>query len=331
MLMVAFGLYSGKQTSLENHSIKTGDYTNILELHKTFANKNELTITTSGDVEFHVFETAQAQTTPYIKGTVETTKEFLDIDYTILVVDDNRVLKNDQHDGIIYNYSGLLIENSLGETFNYYDTNTTDGVVNSENTYGGYDLSAALLCGAELYSIPYQFLVKYSGFTTIDIKKISLIQSDGTSVQELEFTTALDYSGETHTKITELIPYYNDAVTNSNKKKDYKTFYATWKKEYKQIDGALIENSINPIINAKFGFKLLGTLVLYVLFVIVLGDLLVGKRRIISFFSGLTNKNSGGSFTEPKKSRPSEGNVKDVTKPLEAEVENVKEVNNEKN
>lgn len=326
MLMVSYGLFSSKQTSLEKHSLKTGDYTNILELHKTFSNKNELAISSTGELEFHVFETAKAQTTPYVKGTVETTKELLDIDYTIVVVDDNRVLKNDQKDGVIYNYSGLLIENSVGESFNYYDNNTVDGVVGSENTYKGYDLSSVLLSGAELYSIPYNFLVNYSGFTTYDIKKISFIQSDGTSVQDILFDTALDYSGETHLKVNELIPYYNDAVLNSNKKSEYKAFYSTWKKEFKAIDGALIENSIDPILNAKYGFKVFGTLVLYLLFVFVLGDLLVGKRRIVSFFSSVRGKNSG-SFTNPNKTN----NDASATNIVDAEAENVKEVSNEKN
>lgn len=326
MIVTFVSLVGDRYKKLVNKSINSGDYSNVLSIYTTYANNHPL----AGNMELSndkgsafVFETASQRDTP--DG--EKTRDYLDIEYTVVLVGNYRANSNSQSEGKIYNKSGFTITNSNNETFTYYDNKYADGIITNEEDrlFGAYNLKMDSASNLKIftYAIPLEFLKNYTNFTKYDITKIEVSDSAGKTYMTFTPNNTLSYNSETHTKISELIPYFNAAVKSNSKDKELNTFYKTWKPEFLSIDGSLMAIKNNVIFNGAFWFKVVGTGVLYILFVFILGDFTIGRRRILYLIQGGNRKANEGSFSKPNPNNKTM-NAK-VTKVTEVKEENVGE------
>lgn len=326
LFMLAFYVtqVTNRYASLVKHSTSTNDYTNVLGIYTTFSNKNAIySGKTVKDNEVFVFETATTIDTPY----EDSIKSLIDLEYSIFIEGNDRNTSNQQSGGINYNYCGYIVEDSSSNSFQVYDNLYKDGIISSENEsniYNGYEFYVDTL-GLNLftYRLPMDFIKNVGGLN--DVKSVRIIDSLGNTFANITFDEALTYSSETHTKIAEIKPLYNNAIiTGSSTAVD--AMYGEWKDGFLAIDGCQLAIKNNVIFNAKFYLKLVGMAILFILFVLIIGDLLVGKRRIIRLFKNVgSNKSNEGSFTNDNKNHPSnpvkEKDVIDVTASKETVVD----------
>lgn len=286
MFAAVFTIANDRQLKLENKSMA-----NMLRLNKTLADTDELSITCTSqntDFEVHMFEAAQARKTPYEVAGVIKEKKFLDKEYIVVYKHDTRTKAVLQNAGTQYNSLGFVIENSQGEEFHYYANMYKDGVVSNEednkNIYSCYQLEYETLGGYNIFSIPYEFLKNYTSFTAYDVKSVKFIDNRNEVYSTVTPSSVLDYSSEYMNKVSEIIPYWNGAILGNELGSQFNTYKKTWRAEYKLISGAVWEYSPAVVFNGTFWTLSVLTLLIYALFVIVLGDFAVGRRRILVFF-----------------------------------------------
>ena len=135
----------------------------------------------------------------------------------------------------------------------------------------------------------------YSGFTEIDIKSIDIIDRDGNTFTSISFDEALNYNDSYLNKVAEMTEYYNAGVDKEDFT-EYNDMYDSWEEEYLLIDGANTYLRSKDIYNGVVWFKIIGSLVLYTLFVLIVGDIVVGKRRIIALFQRIGNRGNNGGY-----------------------------------
>lgn len=322
MIAASVSLVSSRYKKLVNHSIKSGNYSNVLGLYTSYSDKDELSLDitlSDSKSEIHVFESATQRETPYMAGGKMVSKNLLDVEYSIIIVRDKRINSTKQKDGVNYNNFGFVIKNSIGEEFHYYDNKLKNGIISDndedKNIYDAYDLKLDTNSALNLflYQIPYDFLVNYTGFSVYDIEEIRITDSSDNSFATIKSSSPLTYSSETMDKLNELKTYFNDDVIN-NKSKELKSFYKTWKPEFLALAGCQLALASNKVFTPLFWFKLIGTGILFILFMLVLGDFLVGKRRILGLIQSSKRTSGGGSFTNPsKKNDVKESEVIDIT------------------
>ena len=319
MMMIMFSVFSGEEQSFIEDSINSGDYTNALKEYSSFSNTNPVyeNLEMSDKSELRVFEVAYTN----IVAPTSEKYNYLDIEYAI-ALENSTINKNNpaasDDKGTVKNQFGYIVINSLGEKFQVYANGYVDGNATSkENAYLVKDKNGSTVNedGEEYGSIavannyyepiymlyiPSKLLNEYSGFTTFDIKTIKIVDNCGNTYQEINFDTALSYNSPFFNKINEMLTTYNECV-DANSFEAYNNIYSEWEKSFLELDGANIYLKPKDYTNGWTWFKIVISAILYILFVLVLGDVLVGKRRIIKFFQNIgKNKNSGGSFQQPQ-------------------------------
>lgn len=319
MLMIMVSVVTSTEMAFIKKSVTSGDYTNALKVYTSYSNTNALfdeVADTDVSCEVRVFEFSYTN----IAAASSDKYSYMDIEYGIALENSSMDMSNPSSastDGTVINQSGFVVTNSAGETFKVYDNGYVDGNATDKKNaylvedangsttdvdgeeYGVIDINNNYYEDIYMFYIPKTLLTMYSGFSVIDIKSIDIIDRDGNTYTSISFDEALDYSDTYLDKVAEMMDYYNAGV-DAEDFTEYNEMYDAWEDEYLQIDGANLYLKSKDIIGGMVYFKIIGSLVLYVLFVLIVGDILVGKRRIIALFQRIGNRrNEGGSFTQP--------------------------------
>ena len=321
MLMVLVSTVTDAETKFIKKSINSGDYTNALKIYTSYANKNALfdgVADTDEDCEVRVFEFSYIN----VASATNDDENYMDIEYGIALEKSSLKRSNPSSsstDGTIINQCGYIITNSVGETFHVYDNGYVDGNATLKNKaylvedsngstvdsdgkeYGVIDINNNYYEDIYMFYIPRTLLTMYSGFSTIDIKSVAVVDNSGNTYTTISFDTALTYEDTYLNKLYEMVVEYNKGVDEDDFK-EYKAMYDEWEAEYLEIEGAIKYLRSKDFINGWVYFRIIISFVLYVLFVLILGDILVGKRRIIALFNriGHRDNNGGGSFQNPQ-------------------------------
>ncbi len=318
MTMVTFSVTTNTETKFIKKSINSGDYTNALKVYASYSNTNAIyqkSADSDSNCTVRVFELAYRN----VDSPKSDKYNYLDIEYGIALEKSSLNTSNPKADamGDVYNKTGYVVYNSKGESFTVFGNGYINGnvtkkenayVVHDENgdttyidgekvvEYGTIDLVNQYIEDIYMFYVPYELLVQYSGFESNDIAKIEIRDRDGNVYTTLNFDSVLSYDSAYLTKLNEMVKVYNVAIDADNYD-EYNAMYDTWLSEYKAMDGANTYLTSDDYVNWLLWFKIIISLVLYIIFVLVIGDILVGKRRIIIMFQSLGKKNNGGSFT----------------------------------
>ena len=319
MLMILVSVVTSTEMAYIKKSVTSGDYSNALKVYTSYSNTNALydsVADTDANCEVRVFELAYTN----IAAPTTTKYSYMDIEYGVALERLSMNMTNpsaSSQDGTVINESGYVITNSLGEVFKVYDNGYVDGNATAKQNaylvedsngsktnldgeeYGIIDINNNYYSDIYMFYIPKKLLTMYSGFTLIDIKSIDIIDRDGNTFTSISFDEALNYNDSYLNKVAEMTEYYNAGVDKEDFT-EYNDMYDSWEEEYLAIDGANTYLRSKDIYNGVVWFKIIGSLVLYTLFVLIVGDIVVGKRRIIALFQRIGNRgNNGGSFVQP--------------------------------
>lgn len=287
LFMMAFSMVQIENTykKLVKDSINSDDYKSILALYNKYGNNNAVYEKEVNGTTIKVFETASLRTLDD-----ENDKEYsnLDIEYSIFLVNNSfKTVDAQTSDGKTYNKRGFKVEN-----FSYYNNGFTDGFVLKEDSndyeanskiYGKYSLFVdTSSLNVIQYTIPYEFMAS-NGIESFT--KIELINPVGDVDVSIEYN--FDYKSDFFTKVCEI----KDKHNTSSKKNDFNEFnelYPTWEKEFRSVDGYVCDYKQSDIFGASFYIKLVAMLLCYILIILAIGDILVGKKRIIKFFKNIS-------------------------------------------
>lgn len=318
MTMVTFSVTTNTETKFIKKSVSSGDYTNALKVYASYSNTNAIyngVADNDSNCKVRVFELTYRN----VDSPKSDEYNYLDLEYGIALEKSSLNTSNPKADamGDVYNKTGYVVYNSEGESFTVFGNGYINGnatkkenayVVHDENgdtsyvdedkivEYGTIELVNNYIDDIYMFYVPYQLLAQYSGFSKNDITKIEIRDRDGNVYTTINFAATLAYNSAYLTKVNEMVTVYNAAIDSDNYDA-YNAMYDTWLNEYKTIDGANTYLTSSDYVNGMLWFKIIISLILYIVFVLVIGDILVGKRRIIIMFQSLGKKNSGGSFT----------------------------------
>lgn len=292
LFLMAYGMVKIENTysSMISKSINSDNYSNVLRLYTTFGNKNAVASTKVNDAKVSVFETADITT----RTEGNKSYDYLDYGYSVFI-SNSAAKKNNQQfeDGTEYNKTGIRIT-SGDNSFTYYANTFEGGVIvdsddaSYEQKHGIYkdynnlyvDTSSFKLLH---YTIPYEFVQNNLG--TNGFSKLEVLDASGSVYAKVE--SNFNYSSDFFTKIEEIKTSHNNA-SKADDMEEFNKSYDTWYDTYKE-GGYLFKFSQKDVFGASFYIKLVLMGLAFILVVLIIGDILVGKRRIISFFSNLTS------------------------------------------
>ena len=324
MMVVLNVVVTNAETKFIKKSVKSGDYTNALKMYSSFSNTNAIYSTELEDeCELRVFELSYTN----VETPTNSKYSYMDIEYGIALESttlDRTNPKPVDNEGTIINQAGFVVTNSIGEQFHVYDNGYKDGnATKKETAYPVYDsdgeeagiidINSMYYEKIYMFHIPLTLIKQYSGFTVYDIKSIKIVNNVGNTYASISFGDALNYSSEYFSLLDSMVSEYNKCV-DLNDFKTYNDMYDEWEETYLTFDGANTYLRAKDYVNGLLWFKIIISLILYVLFVLIIGDILVGKRRIISLFQrlGQQQTNQGGSFTNPNGAGKKEEDAPDL-------------------
>lgn len=275
MLASYYSAVTNRFVSIVEKSIKKDDYTNIVKLFSGFANNTPAYEAKLADgATIRIYETAT------VRESKEDDKktDFFDYNYSIYLVNSSIKLNE--------------VQDSEGNQFNKHGFELKSGDKSVEYTldnaskYTNYTNLTTNAVDLKIYQIelPYEFVNKNLGE---NIDKIIIRNADGTeytSLADLNF----NFDSNFFEKIKEIKPVFNDKETDNNSRKE---IFNKWKAEYDTDSNFIIGMSNKDLFPASFWLKLVGIFIAIVFIILVIGDTLVGKKRVIRLINSLTNKN----------------------------------------
>lgn len=299
LFMMSFAMVQIESTyvKLVNNAINSDNYTDILGLYTSFGNSQAVYSKDIDDTKIRVFETASVRD----KTENDNTYSYLDFEYSIFIVSSTAKTNNQQtEDGKEYNKKGFKINE-----FSYYANGFKDGMILSSddsnyeawhNIYGDYknlmvDTSSLNIIQ---YVIPYDFINTYASITSYD--KIEILDATGASYVTIEGN--FNYDSPFFNEIKSLKDVHNEASKNNNYD-EFNEYHNSWKTSYNSTSSHVTAYSQGDVFKAGFYVKLVLMVVAYIIIMLVIGDILVGKKRIIDFFRNMSDKSKGKTINEP--------------------------------
>ncbi|MGM9971736.1 MAG: hypothetical protein ACI35W_04945 [Anaeroplasmataceae bacterium] len=299
LFMMSFSMVQIENTyvKLVNNAINSDNYTDILGLYTSFGNSQAVYSKDIDDTKIRVFETASVRD----RTENDNTYGYLDFEYSIFIAS-STAKANDQQteEGKEYNKKGFKIGD-----FVYYANGFENGMILSSddpnyeachNIYGDYNNLLVDTSSLNIiqYVIPYDFINTYASVTSFD--KIEILDATGASYATIEGT--FNYDSTFFTEIKSLKDVHNDASKN-NKTDEFDEYYNTWKTTYNSTSSHVTAYSQGDVFKAGFYVKLVLMVVAYIIIMLIIGDILVGKKRIIDFFRNISNKSKSKDVNEP--------------------------------
>ncbi len=269
-----------RYVSIVEKAKKNDDYRNVIRLTSDFGNTQVIYSSTLSDgAVIKIFETSSARKIT-VSGTEYT---LLDINYAIYI-SGSKLNTSNSHDilGDAYNKYGFELIAEDGSTFQYFidnDLNPEMKTLVPDYTKLSYDYEDMSLFQIE---IPYDFVnsVLSSPVTQVNIKN-----SDDTNYAEIQ--VEFDYDSDFFTQVSGLKDAYNAKTLGTKTSEEYNEYRSNWETEYytnSQYVSGYTQSQLFPF---TFYLKLVCLMVGYTVIILVVGDILVGKKRIIRLFNGL--------------------------------------------
>ncbi len=277
-----YGMVASRFESIVNNAIKDREYVEIAQIFSHYNNAQEVYLDEQENGTIVViFETGAVEEIVVYEDQSPIAQ--MDMYYSIFVLNSNIDSSTTQDDkGNAINETGFTLKSSDKEcTYNVLEAKKFD-------EYKDLFIEAVGLDMIQI-QIPSEYVVEELGKDQV-IENIIVSNADGSEYLNLDVNFA--YSSDFFLEISELKVEHNKAAIADTDEaiEKFSVFFEEWKADFYKQPTFLSGYTLDQIYPTSFYVKLASGIVAYFVVVFILGDFIVGKKRILSLFNKITKK-----------------------------------------